>query len=208
MTRDDLSVNIEEAHRRIANWHGEWSYLDISNLNLTELPHNLPTTLKYLRCNCNNIKKLPNNLPANLREIYCNNMPLIDLPDTLPASLEILSCNNTMITCLPETLPTNLKGLYCNYTRLNSLPYNLPDRIINPILGEGLWCYNTNLPNPRQEESVKDYYTRITHEERETRKRILMRLRIVKEELIAKTWHTSRVVEWCGVNFEWKSLFN
>jgi len=194
------SPNIEEAQRRIADWSDELECLDISNLNLTELPHNLPANLQYLRCDYNNLTTLPNNLPANLKELYCNDTRITSLPDTLPESLEILSCNFTLLTFLPETLPANLKGLYCNCTQLDSLPDKLPRHFVNPVWSYGLWCYKTNLPDKRQNESMLDYYTRIKRKERE---RVVERVRAIKEDLMAKTWHTSRVIDWCGENFEW-----
>lgn len=192
--------NTEEAQRRIANWHDAGESLDISNLGLTELPHNLPAALRILRCNCNNITMLPHDLPVNLLELYCNNMPMTRLPDTLPARLEILSCNNTLITSLPAELPANLTGLYCNCTLLSSLPDKLPARVVRE---GGLFCYNTHLPDMRHGESSNDYYARIKREERAERGRCVRRLKAVKEELIAATWHTSRVVHWCGADFDW-----
>ena len=199
------SFSIDEAQRRISNWQSEADYLDLSSLNLTELPHNLPVRLKYLRCNCNNITRLPDNLPANLREIYCNNMPLKYLPDSLPENLEILSCNNTLIQFLPETLPVNLRILCCNCTKLSSLPYKLPKKLlgVGGAWYDGLWCYNTNLPNKYQHEPINEYYLRVKGKEREERERTIRRLKVFKEDLIEKTWNTYRVVDWCGVSFDW-----
>ena len=138
---DRHSFSIDEAQRRISNWQSEADYLDLSSLNLTELPHNLPVRLKYLDCNYNNITRLPDNLPPNLIDIYCNHTLLKILPDTLPATLLMLSCNNTQITFLPNTLPAGLREIYCNDTPLDSLPDILPTS-----LASGLLCYNTNIP--------------------------------------------------------------
>ena len=187
-------LSIDEAQRRISNWH-DGECLDLSRLNLNELPHNLPVRLKYLDCNYNNITRLPDNLPPNLMDIYCNHTLLKILPDTLPATLLMLSCNNTQITFLPNTLPAGLREIYCNDTPLDSLPDILPTS-----LASGLLCYNTNIPFRRHGESIGKYYIRVKGEERE---RAVRRLKIFKEDLIEKTWNTYRVVDWCGVSFDW-----
>ena len=44
---------------------------DLCNLNLTQLPDNLPKNLQILYCTGNKLTKLPDNLPGTLRQLWC-----------------------------------------------------------------------------------------------------------------------------------------
>ncbi len=84
--------------------------LDLSHLNLTELPNNLPSNLTTLYCFNNNIEKL-DNLPYNLTLLNCYNNKIEKL-DNLPPNLIQLNCNNNKIEKL-NNLPSNLTYLNC-----------------------------------------------------------------------------------------------
>ena len=48
------------------------TFLDLSNLNLTELPSTLPSNLQTLYCSNNNLTELPSTLNSSLERIYCS----------------------------------------------------------------------------------------------------------------------------------------
>lgn len=77
--------------------------LDISNLNLTKLPDNLPAFIQELNCHGNRIMKLPDNLPTSLQKLDCSFNQITHLPYNLPA-LDIFWCHNNQITKLPDNL--------------------------------------------------------------------------------------------------------
>ncbi len=52
-------------------------YLDLSNLNLTKLPENLPNDIKYLNIIGNNIWVLPKNLENSLKLLICEDYQLV-----------------------------------------------------------------------------------------------------------------------------------
>ena len=110
-------------------------------------------------------------LPASLKVLYCSNTPLSTLPE-LPASLQELVCFKTPLTTLPE-LPASLKDLCC---------YNCPNLIIQR----------------KQDETIQDYTKRwkVIYEILR-RDEIILCCKAVKEELMIKTWHPSRVIDWC-----------
>ena len=108
---------------------------------LQKLSDNLPKSLKSLYCDNNKLKKLPKNLPELLQELFCNNNKLDNLPNNLPNTLEIIVCSDNKLKHLPEILPQNLHELYCDYNKLKQLPETLPRhlQVIN--------CNNNKLIN-------------------------------------------------------------
>jgi Leucine-rich repeat (LRR) protein len=77
---------MEEAQRRIqlCIQNGE-TMIDISKLDLEELPNNLPNNITRLYCYNNLITKLEN-LPNNITNLYCSNN-LITKLENLPNNL-------------------------------------------------------------------------------------------------------------------------
>ena len=133
--------NIEEAQRRINKWKMKFMYnkimlwappmvlpeLDLSGLELEELPNNLPNSLTELDCSNNQLQSLPDNLPNSLTELNCSNNQLQSLPDNLPGSLTHLNCNNNLLELLPQ-LPEGLVWLDCSGNNIQVLP-PLPDSL-------------------------------------------------------------------------------
>jgi hypothetical protein len=139
--------------------------LIVSNNDLTALPDNLPTGIRYLNINNNKITNLKS-LPSNLRQLDCTNNQLTALPE-FPASLLMINCSYNKITALPSLnnltslfctnnlltvippLPSALEGLICSYNQLKIIP-PLPNPLIRlscqhnpdlkclPLLPEGL----------------------------------------------------------------------
>ena len=118
-------------------------YLNISNLNLTELPDSpLWKEIKKLHCHNNQLTKLPD-LP-NVEILHCQNNQLTYLPD-LP-NVEILYCYYNQLISLSD-LPI-VDYLYCSNNKLTNLP-DLPNV-------EYLYCYNNKLTNLPDLPNVKE----------------------------------------------------
>jgi Leucine-rich repeat (LRR) protein len=92
--------------------------LDLSKLELTEIPKNLSKKIKYLNCADNKITKIEN----------------------LPEELEVFICDNNQITKI-ENLPPNLKMIFCSFNKISKIT-NLPNSLLtftayqNPLLPE------------------------------------------------------------------------
>jgi len=146
-----------EVDKRIKHCIGTGSLiLDLSCLDLQELPSNLPTFLQTLNCSYNKIKflpltlptslknldcskncliELPSNLPDCLTKIYCYSNKIKKLPNNLPSSLQIFSCSDNQISELPTNLPISLTTLFCYRNYLRQLPLKLPSSL------KELYCY-------------------------------------------------------------------
>ena len=83
------------AQRRIRECNG--LHLDLCDLNLTELPENLPKSLVMLWCWNNNLQSLPDKLPITLEVLCCHHNNLQSLPDNFPESLVELWCHNNQL---------------------------------------------------------------------------------------------------------------
>jgi hypothetical protein len=92
--------------------------LTCGNNQLTELPDELPTTLKELLCGVNKLGSLPENLPDGLEVILCQYNLIMELPATLPSSLRLLDCHENPINELSE-LPASLKKIAINGRNLS-----------------------------------------------------------------------------------------
>lgn len=118
-----------EAKRRIDECIRDKSvHLHLDNLGLTELPNNLPDSLRYLFCYDNKLTKLPDKLPSSLIFLNCCRNELTELPRELP-SLALLYCSYNKLTKLPDGLADKaprLQSLCCNNNMLVRLPERLP----------------------------------------------------------------------------------
>lgn len=175
----------EELLRRLENCDVE---LDVSTLNLTSLP-SLPSKVKFLNCRRTPLTSLPE-LPPNLCALNCRKTNLTRLP-SLPSTVYILNCSDTQITELPP-LPKSLIFLDCANTKIQLLPYAPCLQILN--------VDDTPLLCPRKAyEPISWYMARYIvwlKEEYEPKIRAKERSETVKEELVAKAWHPSRVERW------------
>jgi Leucine-rich repeat (LRR) protein len=202
-------------------------YLDILFCKRTELETlpELPTSLVHMTIDQSKITTLPK-LPHGFRQIWCSYNPnLTHLPPELPSTLITFVCIDTPITTLPP-LPDGLTSLSIDHTYIKQLPPVLPLhlRILSfqscgittlPELPSTLTIIRPNgscLPVLIYEtENMKPYvyYNRVMKfkafiaglDEYFTMKRITQRCKIVKQELIEYTWHPSRILTWCGVDF-------
>ena len=183
----------------------------------------LPQTLRKLGWNGSEIESLI--LPPSLKSLNLYNSKLNKLPE-LPATLEILSCEKTNITQYPP-LPDTLFHFNCSLTsitRLPRLPPNLtyldinrtPIRELPERFPESLTTLRAYLmiliPDRQPDEEPNNYAKRINTfqkhiaalkldlEERERRKRMIARCKVIKGCLIETTWHPGRVLDWCDPN--------
>ena len=143
-----------------------------------------PSTLLKLQVHHTHLKTVPP-LPPKLLLLHANSTGITRLPK-LPSTLQELWVNNTHITELPD-LPQTLEILWVYNTLLEVLP-PLPDTLI------ALQTHNTKIMQRDTNESMRDYIARVNLHY--TRERCIQRLRVVKEELMTRAWHPSRVSKW------------
>lgn len=103
--------------------------LDLSGLNLTELPKDLPLFILALNVDKNQLTALPDDLPADLTLISAEQNWLTHLPKTLPDNLQELNVSINQLSALSGNLPKSLIRLYANNNQLTQLPDTLPDSL-------------------------------------------------------------------------------
>jgi hypothetical protein len=149
--------------------------LDLSCMNLTELPH-LPDTVRYLDCAGNPIQLL-HNLPPNLRKLDCRNTLITEF-QTIPYSLRYINCSGTNIStfvglsdniryiiaenCMHlhviQFLPSQLRRLYLYESYVNQIVY-IPENV------EYICLTDTHIKSlPKLPESLKVLRCDITPE--------------------------------------------
>ncbi len=188
----------------------------------------LPPTLEWLRIHEMEISSLPT-LPTGLLCLDVQDCALTDLPP-LPKRLDELDVRNNRITRVPEipatatyvnicgnpieTYPyiyrTNISIMYDynSYVAAFSYPKFHIDRMIvfTPLhLLEGL---DVDIDQDPYMDIYEDEGYQLTLIRRlevlcEIQKQVACRafLKTIKEELMMRTWHPSRVEAWCGVDF-------
>lgn len=178
------------------------SHLHLLNFAETEVEYlpELPQSLRVLHANNSKLAALPT-LPECLSILRCWQTNITELPP-LPRELRTLECSETRITKLP-VLPENLRDLGIFRTPLRELPDQFPESLEYLSAFDMLWA------DKEIDESPNEYLTRIKKfqqciadlksvlEERERRKRTIARCKAVKEDLMAATWRTDRVLDWC-----------
>ena len=139
----------------------------------------LPHSLKALDCsNCPLLTTLPE-LPQSLAHLVCYNCPLLTTLPELQQSLEGLLCSNCpLLTTIPE-LPQSLTWLDCD--NCPNLIF-IPESALKYISSELLETINSNYLKWRQEQALNLFSSKTG---------------LLYEDLIRKTWHPDRVVDWC-----------
>ena len=170
---------MDEALLQVQRWkeinNTSW-VLDLSNLDLTELPP-LPNDLEQFNCFNNQLTTLPV-LPPNLWLLVCYNNQLTTLP-ALPLSLGELYCSDNQLMTLPE-MPPKLRWLDCNHNQLTMLP-SLPPNLV--------WfnCCNNPLPFFKKENWKRLQHLRLSiylrSFQRHCRRRLIERKRWQKAEI-------------------------
>ncbi len=181
---------------------------------LTSLPQ-LPAALDSLICNFTMLETLPI-LPSNLQTLDCSYSPIKSFP-LLPPNLKGLCISYCKITNIP-TLPKMLKFLECVGLLLQEFPTlpssitlaSLPDndfqqvkkRFIHFHYQENYLGYNRvhsyNIHKICTYMNPQEYSTLWQNKfEARKKRRTNRRCRIVKEELMEKTWHPNRYKKWC-----------
>jgi hypothetical protein len=100
--------------------------LDLSELNLTELP-NLPNTVKKLNCSYNPLKTL-RNLPPNLRTLKCEGTALVRF-ENVPITLRYVNCSGSDLTSL-DGLPDSIRYIIAHNCSELKKVYKLPAELI------------------------------------------------------------------------------
>lgn len=197
------------------------------NCKLTQLPP-LPPTLEWLRCHNMDISTLPT-LPANLYCLDFQHCNLTHLPP-LPKTLDELDVRYNKITHIPEipaaTTYVNIIGNpvqtypyiyrkniwivydYNSYaTALNSSRFMINARtVFSPL--HMLKDLDVDIDQDPFMDIYEDDGFQLTLIRRlqvmcEIQTQVACRafLKTIKEELMMRTWHPSRVEAWCGVDF-------
>ncbi len=156
----------------------------------------IPNEVKKIFMNSNRIAEIKN-LPYGLTHLKCDNC-YFDMNATFdfPPCLEILSLKNMDIWYedflnLLQKLPPTLKRLDISSTRFRTewiplLPKNLA----------WLDVSSTDIETyPFVNENTKVYYTNTPFNNKITQKK--NQVKILKEDLMMKTWHPSRLMNWC-----------
>lgn len=154
--------------------------LECSSNQLTELPP-LPHTLEHLLCSFNQLTSLPR-LPKKINCLCCSSNPLASLP-YLPSSMEYLSCSHTQLTVLPD-LPESLMDISCDDNLYPSERWNEEGECGYP------YCEIVDDDDPYCEPDQHIYCLKKIVE----CKRIQQRCKIIKEEIMMKAWHPSRMM--------------
>lgn len=139
----------------------EWEYtndpdivLDLSNLQLTNLPGDIPNSVRKLNCSNNLLTELPGNLQS-LNELYCFNNRLTKLPENLLNVIDIV-CNDNLLENVPINTPL-LKNFIAKNNRITELSteflnlklerVELFNNLISPELCDRYKIINNTLEN-------------------------------------------------------------
>lgn len=117
--------------------------LDIIDLNISELPSRLPSTLKIIKCASNMLTNIDSLVELiNLEILDCSNNPITSV-NSLPPNLKILICNGCGISNF-DNLPSGLQKLSCvnQSNDVNDMDYILESLNNLPLGLEELYCSN------------------------------------------------------------------
>lgn len=117
------------AIERIKKWEADgndWKVLDLSNLELEELPE-LPDNLIKLNCSRNRLTFFNTELPSELEYVDCSYNLMTAIP-IMPINCRYIDCSHNRIETIPE-LPMVCEYFDCSHNRLSVLPV-LPDSLI------------------------------------------------------------------------------
>jgi hypothetical protein len=169
--------------------------LSVDFTPVTELPE-LPPILTILSCANTNLRQLPTQLPAEIGILNLCNIPINYLRADDFANTRIYQMQTHAYTC--DRFPDFVKYIHFSHPDFQILDL--------PPLAETTITFNYEdehiIINPKHGPDIARY-TRLKHAERKKQmERVKARTCQFKEELMIKTWHTSRVEDWCGVRFD------
>ena len=196
---DDFPVGVEMLYfydnkqlERIISFPDTVTSITISSCPYVTLPASLPPNLETLFIQGTNTRSFEHLiLPESLKAVLFNyNKQLTDLPKQLPSKLVQFDCTNTRIRLQDiPILPASLIQLW--YLRY-PVPYKyLPDF----VSGEQENEYSLRIV--RWKQFVYSLPTLIRDCSVISRMRSIQRCKSIKGDLMAVTWHTNRVLDWC-----------
>ncbi len=146
-------------------------------------------------------------LPDNVVILKCDYNQLTQLPAKLPSSLKVLMCSNNKLTSLPDTLPSTLIYIDISKNKLESLPEMLFRLKLKRFILNGNPIFENSLPSEELRDYFRECHTEIHINELMSYIRVYnmilamqnanQQLKEIKQELIEKTWHPERFVQWC-----------
>ena len=201
-TLPELPQSLKEL--KIYDWHIKlYENEDIYSFGLTSLPE-LPQSLELFVGTCmHKITSLPD-LPQSLKRLDCNGCSKLTLLPDLPQSLNSLDCGHCNNLLCISKIPTSLKYIYSNYCKslmyISSNYVNIP---LMPYIQMYIHnCFSLNyVPdnfyknNDKSREYIEANYCKWRKEQ--TLYWFSSTRGVVYEELIRKTWHPSRIIDWC-----------
>lgn len=111
--------------------------LDLSSLNLTTLPDELPPQLTHLDISGNQLTTLSNHLPAGLKKLYADHNNIHVLPTNLPVGLQIIDLSYNLISSLPAwsaEFVSSIESLNLSHNQLKSIPINILQAFNNNVM--------------------------------------------------------------------------
>ncbi|XP_051957072.1 fibromodulin a [Xyrauchen texanus] len=110
--------------------------LYLNNNNLTEVPSNLPHSLRDIRLNHNHIAKVPPNAfegMENLTILLLHNNGIQEIGGSLKGlkSLTLLDVSSNQLKKVPDGLPEMLHQLYLESNSIDTIPADFLNRFIN-----------------------------------------------------------------------------
>ena len=143
------------------------------NSNLTSIQMNLPDSVTSIDYNDNKITKLPI-LPPNLVRLDCSRNPIKYLP----------------------ALPKTIKNLCFGETKIDEFP-ELPFTPGNDIGFLSWWGTGIQPANTWGKDLTKAYKKWQESNALKEKERKIKQCKVLKEDLMIKTWETSRHIDWC-----------
>ena len=153
-TQGKPPTGIAKARRRIST---AWLELDLSKLELTELPSVLPNTLRSLSLAHNQFSTLPKELEqlTALQSLDLSSNSLTSLPEAFDklTKLQSLDLSSNSLTSLPQALGalTELKGLFLH----KNPELGLPDDVLGPTYEDVM---KRSLPAARPADILAYYF--------------------------------------------------
>jgi hypothetical protein len=195
--------------------------LDISHTQVRLLPI-LPSNLSQLHLDYTPISELPHTLPPTLSELKCSNTRIQSLPPLSSDNMTLLDISYTPIMYLraEQFININIYLLKTHALSIDQFGSNIrhihftnPEFQILDLPPLGSTIVSFNCPesgsgsgkitiDPSNADAVAMFESLKTQECTKQKARVAGRTRLYKEDLMIKTWHPSRVVDWCGVNFD------
>jgi hypothetical protein len=186
--------------------------LNIGDTRITRLPA-LPSTLCNLYIDSTPISEL-SDLPPNINVVSYAFTTIRTIP-RLPTSLDVFNMSYTpnnylraadFAICTIYSMKTHALSIDEFPVNIHHIHFTNPAFCIlelPPLRTTSVsFLYDGKFTTIRPLESLQEYESICTKEREKQKARVIERTRLYKEELMVRTWHPSRILIWCGVDFD------